>query len=147
MVATGLLLRGGNIQGLSKVVWEENFAGRSLKGLAAGGGPELVGRQTRKRPAADQSRDEAETRGPLGLTLPTAVESVWFAYAGEAAGGTPRPKVQITNKATHSPFPFGSSGEVGEFKYLGLGLREGKEKQKEIERRGAKAERQTYTPA
>lgn len=63
-----------------------------------------------------------------------------------SGGRTPRPKVRITSETTHSPFPLGSSGEVREFKYLGLGLPEGKEKQKEIERRGAEAQGQIYTP-
>lgn len=49
----------------------------------------------------------------------------------------------ITNDTTHSPFPFGGSGEVRELKHLGLGLREGEERKKEIERRGGGANSET----
>ena len=35
----------------------------------------------------------------------------------------PGPKLILTNDTTHSPFPFRGSGEVRDFKYLGLGLR------------------------
>ena len=76
----------------SGVEVNKTFESRSLKGLAAGGGPGLVTRRRRKRPVTEQRREAAGTWRPLGLTLPTAVESVRFAYAGEAAGGRRGPR-------------------------------------------------------
>lgn len=51
------------------------FESRSLKGLADGGGPVFVTSETRKRLSADQRRENAETRGPLGLIFPKQVAS------------------------------------------------------------------------
>lgn len=84
-------------------------------------------------------------RGPgtPGASVPEAEASQVFCLRWRSRGRTPRPKVLITNDTTHSPFPFGSSGEVRELKHLGLGLREGEERKKVIERRGAEAEEPT----
>lgn len=46
-----------------------------LRGLADVGGPGLVRRETQKRLLADHSSEEAETRTPMGLTIPAEVAS------------------------------------------------------------------------
>lgn len=104
-----------------------------------GAGRDLSRLATRKRSVANRG-DEAKTRdAPALLFSQKRVTCVMFGvgkWRGQARAQSPG------NRRRDSPFPFRGSGEVCDFKYFGLGLRE-KEEKKETELQGDDAETRT----
>lgn len=100
--------------------------------MADGGGPRLARRETRKRLAVDQRREEEGTRDPWHYRSRRSGVTCGVSGVREAARGLQGPLELATKNAIHSPFPFRGSGEVRDLKYLGFGLREGEEKKKKL---------------